>query len=299
MHQHLHAQGVTPEEPPSAAVPNQDVLPDTSAPDLSTIPHASLLPSDKAPEIATIDSDGPQTRHGDIGYASGNVVVTYGDHVLRADSITYDHATDNVTAEGNVELSGGKNDEHIRASRGIYNLRTQTGRFFDVQGSVGLFRNYAEPTVKATNAGIATPNSSSHLPGYQNSNPFVFEGRLVVKNGPTDYTIYDGSVTTCLLPHPDWQLFAGRIDLDSGKAKAAKSTFKLLGLPLLFLPYVTHPVDNQQRQSGLLIPEISYSSASKNTGSKGFTFGDQAYLVLGRSADLTLGLLYYSLRGFS
>jgi LPS-assembly protein len=52
-------------------------------------------------------------------------------------------------------------------------------------------------------------------------------------------------------------------------------------------------------QSGLLIPEISYSSASKNTGSKGFTFGDQAYLVLGRSADLTLGLLYYSLRGFS
>jgi LPS-assembly protein len=299
MHQHLHAQDVTPEEPPSVAVPNQNVLPDLQAPDLSTIPRASPLPSDKAPEIATIDSDGPQTRHGDIGYASGNVVVTYGDHVLRADSITYDHLTETVTAEGNVELSGGKNDEHIRASRAIYNLRTQTGRFFDVQGSVGLFRASAEPTFKATNAGIATPNSNSHLPGYQNSNPFVFEGRLVVKTGPTDYTIYNGSVTTCLLPHPDWQLFAGRIDLNSGKAKATKSTFKLLGLPLFFLPYVTHPVDNQQRQSGILIPELGYSSASANTGSKGITIGEQLYLVLGRSADLTVGSIYYSLRGFS
>jgi LPS-assembly protein len=299
MHQHLHAQDVTPEEPPTAAVPNQNVQSDTQAPDLSTIPHASLLPPDKAPELATIDSDGPQTRHGEMGYASGNVVVTYGDHVVRADSITYDHATDTVTAEGNVELSGGTNDEHVSASRAIYNLRTQTGRFFDVHGSVGLFRNYAEPVLKATNAGIATPNNTSHIPGYQNSNPFVFEGRLVVKTGPTDYTIYNGSVTTCLLPHPDWQLFAGKIALNDGQAKAANSTFKLLGLPVFFLPYVTHPVDNQQRQSGLLIPELGYSSASKDTGNKGLTIGEQLYLVLGRSADLTIGTIYYSLRGFS
>jgi LPS-assembly protein len=320
-HQHLRAQGVTPEEPPSASVPNQNVLPgsaatppipqtpipqtpspqtpDTQLPDLSTIPHASPLPPDQPPEPAAIDSDNPQTRHGEIGYASGNVVVTYGDHVLRADSITYDHATDTVTAEGHVELTGGKNDEHITASHGIYNLRTQTGRFFDVHGSVGLFRATAEPTFKATNAGIATPNKGSRTPGYQTSNPFVFEGQLVLKTGPTDYTIYNGWVTSCLLPHPDWQLYAGRIALNSGKAKAAKSTFKLLGLPLFFFPYVTHPVDNQQRQSGLLIPELGYSSASKNTGSKGTTIGEQIYLALGRSADLTVGSIYYSLRGFA
>ena len=310
-HQQLHAQGVTPEEPPSVSAPIQNVLPgitaaqdlkssDTQAPDLANIPHASPLPPEQAPETATIDSDNPQSRHGEMGYASGNVVVTYGDHVLHADSITYDHATDTVTADGNVELTGGKNDEHIMASHGIYNLRTETGRFFDVHGSVGLFRAAAEPTFKATNAGIATPNSaSSRIPGYQTDNPFVFQGRLVVKSGPADYTIYNGSVTTCLLPHPDWQLFAGKISLDSGKAKAAKSTFKVLGLPLFFLPYVTHPVDNQQRQSGILIPELGYSSASKDTGSKGVTIGEQLYLVLGRSADLTVGSIYYSLRGFS
>ena len=315
-HQHLRAQAVTPEEPPSASVPNQSILPGSAAtpqlpqapgpqtpddqtPDLSTIPHASPLPPNQAPETADIDSDNPQTRHGDIGYASGNVVVTYGDHVLRADSITYDHASDIVTAEGHVELTGGKNDEHILASRAVYNLRTQTGQFFQVHGSVGLFRAATEPTFKATNAGIATPNNTARLPGYQTSNPFVFEGRLVLKTGPTDYTIYDGWVTSCLLPHPDWQLDAGRIALNSGKAKASKSTFKLLGLPMFFFPYVTHPVDNQQRQSGILIPELGYSSASKNTGSKGITIGEQLYLVLGRSADLTIGSIYYSLRGFA
>ncbi|HSY36698.1 MAG TPA: LPS assembly protein LptD [Acidobacteriaceae bacterium] len=271
----------------------------TQAPDLSTIPHASPLPPEQPPQISSIDSDNPQTRHGDIGYASGNVVVTYGDHVLRADSITYDHATDIVTVEGHVELTGGANDEHITASHGIYNLRTQTGRFFDVHGSVGLFRAAAEPTIKPTNAGIATPNKTSRIPSYQTSNPFVFEGQVILKTGPTDYTIYNGWVTSCLLPHPDWQLYAGTIALNSGKAKASKSTFKLLGMPLFFFPYVTHPVDNQQRQSGLLIPELGYSSASKNTGSKGATIGEQVYLVLGRSADLTVGSIYYSLRGFA
>ena len=256
------------------------------------------MPPDQAPAITDLDSD-TQSHDGDIDHADGNVKLTYGDHVLYADSLTYNHATGDVTATGNVELTGGSNDEHIMASHAIYNLRTQTGRFFDVHGSVGLFRSTAEPTFKATNAGIVTPNSSSHTPSYQTSNPFVFEGRLVLKTGPTDYTVYNGWVTSCLLPHPDWQLYAGKIALNSGKAKASKSTFKLLGLPVFFFPYVTHPVDNQQRQSGLLIPELGYSSASKDTGSKGITIGEQVYLVLGRSADLTVGSIYYSLRGFA
>ena len=303
-HQHLHAQGVTTEEPPNAPVPNQNALAasattqDTQSPDLSTIPHASPLPPEKAPAIADLDSD-TQSHHGDTDYASGNVVLTYGDHVLRADSLTYDRSTGDVTAEGHVELNGGRNNEDIKASHGTYNLHTETGRFYDVHGSVEMARAYpvnsfVSPTTPGT---IGAPGT--HAPGYQNSNPFLFEGAVVVKTGPTDYTIYNGSVTTCLLPNPDWQLSSRKITMDGGKARAARSTFTLLGIPLLFFPYVTHPTDSNGRQSGLLIPEFGYSSASKDTGSKGATIGEQLYLVLGRSADLTLGTIYYSLRGFS
>jgi LPS-assembly protein len=303
-HQHLHAQGVTPEEPPNAPVPNQNVLVDAAATqdiqtsDLSSIPHASPLPPEKAPEIADLDSD-TQSHHGDVDYASGNVVLTYGDHVLRADSLTYDRATGDVTAEGHVELTGGKNNEDIKGTHGTYNLRTETGRFYDVRGSVEAERTYpVGPFVTPSTPGNVR-TTSTHEPGYQNSNPFLFEGSVVVKTGPTNYTIYNGSVTTCLLPNPDWQLSSHKITMDGGKARAAKSTFTLLGIPLLFFPYVTHPTDSNGRQSGLLIPEFGYSSASKDTGSKGATIGEQLYLVLGRSADLTLGTIYYSLRGFS
>jgi len=292
-HQHLFAQAVTTQLPPAP-----QPQPQPAQDDLATIPRAIPLPPAHPPEKAILESDLPQSRHDDIYTASGNVVLTYGDHILRADSLTYNDDTGEANAAGHVELSGGENDEHIVATHGTYNLRTQTGRFYDVTGSVGLTAAPKPAATTATNAGIAS-SSTARQPGYQNSNPFLFAGKIVVKTSATDYTIYNGWVTSCLLPNPDWQIFAQKINVDKGKAHAARSTFKLLGFPLLFLPYVTHPTDTQQRQSGLLIPVFGYSTASRDTGSKGLTIGEQFYLTLGRSADLTLGTLYYSLRGYS
>jgi len=280
-HQQLCAQAVTNQEPPSPAAqstPTQQSLP--SPPDLSLIPNAVPLPPPTPPEAAVIESDLPQTRNGDIYAASGNVVVTFRDHILRADTINYDRATGDVTLQGHVHITGGENDESIHATHGIYNLNTQTGTFYDVSGSVGLSDQMARP-------------------GYVTQNPFLFTGRKVVKTGPVNYVIYNGSVTSCLLPHPDWLLVGSKFTLDAKTARAAASTFKLLGMPIFFLPYVTHPVDNDSRQSGILIPTLGYSSSSANTGSKGLSIGDQVYLVLGRSSDLTAGAIYYSLRGFS
>jgi len=292
-HQHLHAQEVTNEEPPAAST--QAATPDgannlpsapepqqQASPDLSAIPRATVLPS-KPESIAVLESD-TQSKHGDLYLLTGDVVITYHDHVLHADTVTYNAATGEVTAEGHMRLTGGENDEYIEATHGTYNVRSGTGRFYDVRGSVGM--------TNSTSTGVRRP-------GYQSSNPFIFGGKVVVKTGPTNYEVYDGSVTSCLLPHPDWQLFSNHFSLTGQKATAANSTFKLLGIPLLFLPYVTHPTDSDERQSGLLIPVIGYSSASKDTGSKGLTVGEQGYLTLGRSADLTVGTLYYSLRGFS
>jgi LPS-assembly protein len=238
------------------------------------------LPPPAPPEPAVIESDLPQTRKGDLYSASGNVVVTFRNHILRADTVTYDKATGDVTLLGHVQISGGENDESILATHGIYNLNTQTGTFYDVSGSVGLSNHAARS-------------------GYVTENPFLFTGRKVVKTGPVNYIVYEGSVTSCLLPHPDWLLLGNKFTLDSKTARATSSTFKLLGLPVFFFPYVTHPIDGDVRQSGILIPTLGYSSSSANTGSKGLSIGEQAYIVLGRSSDLTLGMIYYSLRGYS
>jgi LPS-assembly protein len=264
--------------------------------DLSTVPRATPLPPEKPQQLISWDAD-EQSKQDDLYTLSGNVVVHYGNHTLRADTITYDAATAEMNVTGHVVLTGGANDEHLEASRGTYNVKLGTGRFYDVSGSVQVRTSTPTPTTASTTVVGYSP--APQRQGYITANPFLFQGRMVVKSGPEDYVVYDGSVTSCLMPHPDWQLFSHKFTVANGVAHAGTSTFRLLGVPVLFLPYVTHPTDTEQRQSGLLIPVFGYSSASNNTGSKGITIGEQAYLVLGRSADLTVGILYYSERGFS
>jgi LPS-assembly protein len=279
----MHAQVVTSKEPPSSG----DVIALPSAPaaqlslDPTGIPRAVAVPA-KPADIAVLQSN-TQTRQGDLYTLSGDVEIDFRDHMLRADTITYNAATGETTLTGDVRVSGGENHEYIQASHGVYNVRSATGTFYDVNGSVGLNNS----------------PGSSHRPGFQSPNPFLFSGRKVVKTAPETYDVYDGAVTSCMLPHPDWQLFSSHFAVDDKRARATNSVFHLLGVPLLPLPYVTHPTDTTDRQSGILIPIFGYSSASNDTGSKGVSIGEQGYLTLGRSADITAGLLYYSLRGFS
>ena len=88
-------------------------------------------------------------------------------------------------------------------------------------------------------------------------------------------------MTNCRLPKPDWQLLSRHIDVADGHASTTNTIFKLFGVPIFDLPYLRHPVDETGRESGLLIPVISIGSSIR-----GFTFGEQAYLVLNRSMDM-------------
>ncbi len=278
-HPHFLAQEVTQKTPPSAGYQSPTQLPAapqaqnaSGTPDLDTLPRATVIGTGKPVPQSSTDADS-LTVQGSIKMLSGHVVVHYEGRTFQADTISYDEETGDITANGHLRLSGGTNGEYLEASHGTYNIKTELGRFYDVSGSVGLH--------------ALTQGS------YSNANPVLFSGRMVVKTGPENYEIYEGAVTSCLLPRPDWQLISKQFSLNGEEARAKNSTFKLLGVSVLFLPYVTHPIDAQKRQSGLLIPVISQSST------KGFVFGESAYFALGRSADLTAGMEYFSSRGFS
>ena len=107
---------------------------------------------------------------------------------------------------------------------------------------------------------------------------------MVVRTGPQEYEIYDGTLTTCQLPNPDWTLSSGKImvDMDNKKANAQHSIFHLMNMPVLYLPYVTHPVDSGGRQSGFLIPTPGYSST------KGIIFGEEYYWAINRSTGFDM-----------
>jgi LPS-assembly protein len=270
-HPHLRGQEVTSQATPLAGESQtSSSLPD--APGATQYPVAELLPStDDTTDVKT--EEDTLLRNGSVVTLDGDVKLTYRDRFVEADHIEFNQDTGDLTARGHLHVSGGANHEDLTASHGTMNLKQQTATFYDVAGSVGL-------------------KSAGHTLLYSSSNPFLFTGRMVVRTGPQSYEIYEGTLTTCQLPHPDWMLSAGKFAVDSSKAKAQNSTFRLMNIPVLFLPYVTHPVDSEQRQTGFMIPVPGYSST------KGFTLGEEFYWAINRSTDLTVGAQYYSLRGW-
>jgi LPS-assembly protein len=273
-HPHLLAQQVTTQATPAVESPGSPAsLPD--APGTVRYPDAEVLPALDDTTAVVMESD-TQSKLGNLYVLDGDVVVTYRDRIVNADHIEYDRGTGELTAKGHLHVTGGANHEDIKASHGTMNLNTQTGRFYDVTGSVGL-----------KSVGYSTTT-------YANSNPFLFTGQMVVKTGPQDYEIYNGTLTTCQLPDPDWMLNSAKftVNMDIGKVKAQNSVFRMMNIPLMFLPYVTQPVNAEQRQSGFLIPVPGHSST------KGFTLGEAYYWAINRSTDLMIGAQYYSLRGW-
>lgn len=261
-------------EPAEGQTGSPTDLPD--APEAVRYPDAVPLPAPAGTPEAQIDADYKKWAGGHFTL-DGHVRITYEGHTLMADHAEYDETTGDATLEGHVTVTGGENDEEIHASHGTMNTHTQTGRFYDVWGTVGLRATGLERTDQV----------------YANGNPFRFTGRMVVKTGPQEYEIYGGTVTSCALPRPDWQLSAGLFSVDQKEARAKNSVFHLMGLPILYLPYVTHPRQSESRQSGIMIPVIGDSS------DKGITLGEQVYWAISRSTDLTVGTIYYSMRGWS
>ena len=215
-----------------------------------------------------------QEKEGAVYHLRGKAEIDYRTYILQADEITYNSDSGESELEGHVVLEGGPYDEHVEASHGSYNIETEVGKFYDVAGTVGFQGRRSQYVLTSTN-------------------PFAFTGKIVEKRGPDRYLVRQGTVTTCHLPRPKWQFRAREMSVDvDSTAKIHDSEFALMGIPVFYFPYVTHPVQ-QTRQSGLLIPGLG------NSSTKGYIAGDSIYWVLNRSADLTLGAEYYSKRGWA
>lgn len=237
----------------------------------SELPHSSAIPKEEDVTITAVQ----QEKIGAIYKLHGNAKIDYGAYILRADEMTYNSDTGDALADGHVTLDGGPNDEHIQATHGTYNVRTESGRFENVTGSIG-----------------------GHLRGRQliltSSNPFFFTGKVVEKPGPDHYKIFDGLVTTCQMPRPDWQFRARKVVVEvGGTAKIYKSSFGIQGIPILYFPFATLPAEAVPRQSGFLIPNIGTSTT------KGAILGESFFWAINRSMDAHIGAEYFSKRGWA
>jgi LPS-assembly protein len=233
-------------------------------------PTAAVLPGE------LITSRAKQVEKvGDIYTLRGDVEVTFRRYTLKADEITYNAVSGEITATGHIVFDGGPHDEHITATRGSYNVNTESGTFYDVVGTTGT-------QIRGKNVSLTS------------SNPFSFVGARVDKKGPDKIIVHHGTVTSCRLPRPKWSFRAHQVEVVTGEdAKIYNTTFWLWRVPVFYFPFLDHPVERLGRKTGFLLPTIGRSSR------KGYILGDSFYWAINRSMDATLGAEYYSRRGWA
>jgi LPS-assembly protein len=229
-------------------------------------------------EEVTIRAD-QQEKIGEIYNLRGKpgvpVEIEFRDYTIRADEIVYNLTTGDITASGHMVLEGGPSDIHIRATRATYNIKSESGKFYDVVGTTGA-------RVRGKNVLLTS------------SSPFAFSGKLVEKAGRDRIIVHEGTVTSCSIEDPKWVFRAEKVDVRLGlNAKLYHSTFRLAKVPIFYFPFATLPVEKQGRQSGFLIPSIGQSSR------KGFILGESVYWAINRSMDLAVGAEYWSRRGWA
>ena len=214
-----------------------------------------------------------QTKQGDILIADGQAEVDYQDQQLRADHIEYDLQTHDATATGHVQLD--YRNQHLDASDAKFNIETKRGVFHHVHGEVKIERK-PNPAVLITD------------------NPLSFEAVEVDRLDEDTYKIVRAELTVCRPDRPTWKFYAAHAVLHvNQKVAMVNANFRLLRIPLIWLPYATAPAASKMRQSGFLIPSIGQSSI------KGFVLGDSYYWAPKDWLDATIGGQYMSLRGGS
>lgn len=313
-HQQLWSQAVTKQFPPaSTAVPavaarrqvstQEQARPSLAATDIlpnAPMPEAHVVPKPPQGVPIRIEADTQRfvkTPKGNLYSLAGHVRIHYKDYVVSADRATFNQTSSEVIAEGHLGLDGGPDDAHFQATRGSMNLNAHTAHLYDVTGTLGIGNSAEVKTVTNYVPGQGATQQNKMI--LRSTNPFALSGKEVIQLGPRSYRVIDGTITSCQLPHPDWLLVAHNFFLDKGVARGTNSLFELRGLPVahnvpvFYLPYVTHAINSNSRQSGFEIPIFG------NDTTKGMILGEDVYFVLGRSADLMVGAQYYSKRGFA
>ena len=230
-----------------------------SCPDMNMGPAIPVAPDrSRAPLVVYArELDAGKTSEGE---ASGNVEVFRLDQHMATERVLFDPVKETVTLPGVVSYE----DQQVWLSgeQGFYSFTDESGEFSLID--YGL--------------------SSSSANG---SASFV---ELI---GGHTSKLHDMDYTSCSGEKPDWQIYAKELELKHedgrGIARGAKLIFK--GVPVLYAPYFTFPIDDR-RKSGFLYPRLGQSS------DLGLEIGVPWYWNISPNQDATLEPRYLSKRGF-
>jgi len=194
-----------------------------------------------------------------IYHAEGNVEIEKNSSKIKANEITYNESSSEVTATGSVVYID--EDTFITAEKAELNLEQKTGKLY--------------------NASILFVKDNYHI-----------YGKFIEKRGEDYYFSPESTFTTCDAPVPAWCFSGKDIHAKVGEELKAKDVkFKIKNMPVLYSPYFRSAI-LMDRKTGFLLPSIGYSNE------KGFYLSSPFFWAISENRDLTLNIDYYSNRGF-
>lgn len=216
-----------------------------------------LRPDRNAP--MDLSSDRAESTSPQDYILSGNVLMRRADQRLQADRLSYDQNSGRVVGDGNIKysetgiaLSGEHVDLELHSDRGT------------IQGAhYWLYPRHAQ-------GGASTVH---------------FDDRNTLRMANVTYS-------TCDPDHLDWLLQAREVTLHKaeGKGEARAATLSFKGVPFLYLPSLSFPID-ERRKSGFLVPSFGTSVTS------GFDLKVPYYWNISPGQDATLTPRVLSKRG--
>lgn len=211
-----------------------------------------LTPLDKLArekEPLDIRSDYAEMVDDEMATFIGTAELTRADQKLWGDFVTHNTVSETLNARGNV----------IYQEKGL-TFASDTG-FLELDTNRGVLRNaqFILETIPARGTSRLTHFDSSTLSRYEK---FTY--------------------TTCPPGDTDWMLHARnvKINKETGRGSAKHAWLEFKGVPFLYTPYMSFPVDDR-RQSGFLTPTFG------NTKVGGFDFSLPYYFNLAPNYDAT------------
>ncbi len=194
--------------------------------------------------------------------AERNVHVLQQGRSLTARWVAFSKKTGVAVAEGDVELIDGP--DRLNSSFMVFDVESLRGTLYHVSIDAG-------------------------------SDGFRLRAKEMVRTGKNTFTLHDGVFTTCRCAPGErlpWEIETGRAEVElGGYGVMRNSTFDVLGVPVLWIPWMAVPIKSE-RETGLLLPNFSFG------GRGGAGFGLPFFWAVHPQLNATLTPRYFVERGY-
>ncbi len=222
---------------------------------------SDFLPYVADPEQSALDvkANDAQLVENGISVFTGDVVVSRGGQELKADRVSYNQISGDITAQGDIQIRD--SEIIINAQQAEWILSNDEGRLIDAY--YRLRQNHARGRADT-----------------------------VYRQGTVKTLLKNASYTTCEPDDNAWLLESSSIHLDHNKnvGMARNVKVRLAGIPIFYTPYLSFPLSDE-RKSGFLTPSFGSSDET------GVDIQAPYYWNISPEKDATFTPRYMSERG--